>query len=416
MRIQKKGMWIGEKEISAQSGKTFTIYDPADGSPIAHVAEGGREEVELAVRAAAKAFEIWSKMGPRAKAKKLFDFSLLTRKHQEELAQMETANVGKPIQDSRQEAEAVADCLEYYAGAVQKFFGETIPVADQGLDITLREPMGVCGLIVPWNYPMMIASWKFAPALAAGNTVILNPASLTPLTALRLAEISLEAGLPEGVFNVVTGPGPTVGRAMAEHPGIPKISFTGETKTGAEIMAWGSPHIKRVSLELGGKSPNIIFDDADLELCVEKSVSSVFSNAGQDCCARSLAFIQKGIYERFLKAMLERTRRLRVNDPKKPETEMGPLISSDQREKAERYIRWAVEEGAVVACGGKTPEDPCLKKGFYLLPTILEKVRLHMRAAREEIFGPVLCVLPFKDEEEAVRLANRAEYGHSGSI
>ncbi|MBI4051300.1 MAG: aldehyde dehydrogenase, partial [Elusimicrobia bacterium] len=376
-----------------KTGKTYKVYSPATGSAIAEVAEAGVEDVERAVRSATKAFDVWSHMGPRERANKLFRFSNLVREHKEELALLETKNTGKPIRDSREEADVVADCLEYYAGTIQKFFGEIIPVTDRGLDFTLREPIGVCGLIVPWNYPMMIASWKFSPALAAGNTVILKPASLTPLTALNLAQLAMEAGIPEGVFNVVTGPGSVVGRAIAGHPGIPKISFTGETRTGAEIMTLGAPHIKRVSLELGGKSPNIIFDDAELDLCVEKSVFSVFSNAGQDCCARSRAFVQRGIYDRFLEALIKRTKALHVDDPQKSETEIGPMISMDQRKKVEGYVQDGVRDGAVVVCGGKAPAEPHLNKGSYFLPTILDKAKPDMKVVREEIFGPVLCVI-----------------------
>jgi len=329
---------------------------------------------------------------------------------------LECANVGKPIRDAREEAQTVADCIEYYAGAISKYFGETIPVADRGLDFTLREPVGVCGLIVPWNYPMMIASWKFAPALACGNTVVLKPASYTPLSALQLARWALEAGVPPGVFNVVTGPGALVGSALASHPRVDKVSFTGESATGAEIMRQGASTIKRVSLELGGKSPNIVFADADLEQAAQKSVFSVFSNAGQDCCARSRALVEERIYERFLDLFVTRTKALRVGEPEREETEVGPLISEKQRERVEAYIRSGVEEGATVACGGKPPPEAALKRGHFLLPTVLAPAKPSMRVVREEIFGPVLCVIPFKSEEEAVRLANDSEYGLSGSL
>ncbi|MEK9145601.1 MAG: aldehyde dehydrogenase family protein, partial [Elusimicrobiota bacterium] len=326
-KVPVHGMWIGGKEVPAESGKTFETLNPATGRVIARVAEGGTREVEAAVKAASKAFDVWSNLGPRERARLLFKFSALVRERRKELSDIETADTGKPVRDSREEADVVADCLEYYAGAVQKHFGETIPVSDRGLDLTLREPIGVCGLIVPWNYPMMIASWKFAPALAAGNAVILKPASWTPLSALKLAAWAVEAGLPEGVFNVVTGPGAVVGEAIAAHPGIPRISITGETKTGARIQKLGADLVKRVSLELGGKSPNVVFDDAELELCAERSAFSVFSNAGQDCCARSRVFIQRGIYEKFMDDLVSRTRRIRVGDPLLEETEVGPMIS-----------------------------------------------------------------------------------------
>jgi len=416
--VSKKavGLFIGGKEVAATEGKTFKTYNPATGQVITEVAEGGLADVDKAVAAARKAFPAWANIGNRNRAKILFRFSALVRERLEELAKLESANAGKPIRDAREEAEVVADCLEYYAGAISKFFGETIPVSDRGLDFTLKEPIGVCGLIVPWNYPMMIATWKMAPALACGNTVVLKPASYTPLSALKLAEWGLEAGLPPGVFNTVTGPGAVIGSAMAAHPGIDKISFTGETTTGADIMRKGAATIKRISLELGGKSPNIIFADADLELAAAKSVFSVFSNAGQDCCARSRAFVQDSVYDKWLSLFTAKTQAVKVGDPTKEETEVGPMISQKQKGIAEAYIKSGVEQGATVACGGKAPADPALSGGAYLLPTVLANADTTMKAVREEIFGPVLCVIPFKTEEDAVRMANDSEYGLSGTV
>ncbi|MEK6544596.1 MAG: aldehyde dehydrogenase family protein, partial [Elusimicrobiota bacterium] len=288
---QKAKLWnmiiSGGKTLSAD-GETMDVTNPATEEVIAQVPKCTKEDVNAAVQAAKLAMSgPWSTLSPKDRARLLFKFSAVVRENAEALAQLETANTGKPLADSRWEAGNVADCLEYYAGAISKYFGETIPVASKGLDFTLRQPVGVCALIVPWNYPMMIATWKMAPALACGNTIVLKPASNTPLSALKLGELALTAGIPAGVVNVITGPGAQVGSVLAAHPDVAKVSFTGETTTGAEIMRLGSDTIKRISLELGGKSPNVVFSDCDFDACVEGSAMSVFSNAGQDCCARS---------------------------------------------------------------------------------------------------------------------------------
>lgn len=409
-------LWINGRPTPSVSGRSFEVHNPATGEIIARVAEGGAEDVNRAVKAAERALQgPWSRLSTSERARLLFKISQLVRDRLEELAQLETANTGKPIRDSRDEAGVVAACFEYYAGAIGKYFGETIPVGKRGLDVTLREPVGVCGLIVPWNYPMMIAVWKLAPALACGNTALLKPASYTPLSALFIAKLCSEAGIPEGVVNVVAGPGAVVGETMAAHPGISKISFTGETTTGARITKAAADTIKRVSLELGGKSPNVIFEDADLERCAVASANSVFSNAGQDCCARSRAIVHRKVYDRFLEAIIRKTRAFVVGDPLKEETEIGPMISVRQRDHVAEYIRIGRAEGAKLACGGDVPSGP-LAKGAYLKPAVLEKAKPDMRVVREEIFGPVLCVLPFDTEEEAVRIANGTEYGLSGSI
>ncbi len=403
-------------QLSTSVSAKFPVFNPATGEILSEVADCGAPEVDRAVQSAQKAFEIWSRLLPKERARKLFDFANLVRKNREHLAAMETSNAGKPLRDSLDEADAAADTIEYYAGAVQKHFGETIPVSDRGIDFTVYEPVGICGLIVPWNYPMMIAAWKFAPALAAGNAAILKPSPYTPLTALRLAELAVEAAIPKGTLDVLTDSQNAAGRAIVEHPRIPNISFTGSTKTGSSIMAMAAPLVKRVSLELGGKSPNIIFDDAELDLCVERSAAAVFSNAGQDCCARSRAFVQKGIYDRYLKALVRVAEKMRVGDPLDPKTEIGPLISEAQRRKVADYVASGIEEGAELLCGGKAPEDSSLKKGFYFRPTVVSRAKPGMRMVREEIFGPVLSVIPFEDEEEAVRLANDSDYGLSASI
>lgn len=410
-------LWIDGKKQKSLTGKTFPVRNPANGDIIAQVAEGGLADVDAACQAAAKAAQgPWARLLPRQRARILFDVARKVRDAQEELAQLETRNTGKPLADSRDEAQGAADTFEYYAGAVSKYFGETIPVGANGLNFTLREPIGVCALIVPWNYPLMITAWKLAPALACGNTVVIKPASWTPLTALRLAELCSEAGMPEGVVNVITGPGGVVGEALAGHPLVRKISFTGETSTGARITKAAADSIKRVSLELGGKSANVIFDDADLDVCVEKSIWSVFSNTGQDCCARSRAIVQHKIYDKFLERFVARARKIVVGDPLKKGTEMGPMISVKQRDSVAAYVELGKKEGATLAYWGGVPRDGELSKGAYITPAVLSDTEPKMRVVQEEIFGPVLCVLPFKTEEEAVALANDSPYGLSGSL
>jgi len=413
-----KTMLIDGEWLPAESGKTFAVHNPATGEEIARVAKADTPDVDRAVRAAHRAFEHgpWSDLRPPERARLLFTVARLIRERLEEIANVETQNVGKPIRDSRDEVGAAADCFEYYAGAIPRIFGETIPVASPGLDFTLREPIGVVALIVPWNFPFVMAAWKVAPALATGNTVILKPASYTPLTALLLGQICQAAGIPPGVVNVVTGPGATAGASLAGHPLVGKIAFTGETETGKQIMHLAADSIKKVSLELGGKSPNIIFDDADLDEAANTSALAVFGNAGQDCCARSRAFVHEGVYDAFLAKFVARTRSLKVGDPMDPDTEVGPLISPNQRERVVGYIRLGQAEGAKLACGGDIPTDPGRSRGCYLLPAVLANVQNRMRVAQEEIFGPVLCMIPFRDEDEAVRLTNDTIYGLSGSL
>ena len=414
----EKPMLVDGSWIPAESGKTFAVHNPSTGEEIARVAKADTPDVDRAVRAAHRAFEEgpWSHLRPPERARYLFTVARLIRERLEEIAALETRNVGKPIRDSRDEVGAAADCFEYYAGAVPRIYGETIPVASPGLDFTLREPIGVVALIVPWNFPFIMGAWKVAPALAAGNTVILKPASYTPLTALLLGEICQAAGIPPGVVNVITGPGFTAGASLAGHPLVGKIAFTGETETGKQIMHLAADSIKKVSLELGGKSPNIIFDDADLDEAVNTSALAVFGNAGQDCCARSRAFVQQGVHDAFLAKFVARTKTLKVGDPMDSETEVGPLISPGQRERVVEYIRVGQSEGAKLACGGEVPTDPARARGSYLFPAVLTQVQNRMRVAQEEIFGPVLCVIPFRDEDEAVRLANDTIYGLSGSL
>ena len=410
-------MIIGGEQADAADGQTFEVVNPATGELIARAPLAGPKDVDRAVKAARDAFEgPWSTWSASKRGRSLAKYSSLVKQHLEELAQLESANVGKPIVGARGEALAVSLVFEYYAGAANKVFGETIPVSRPGLDFTLREPVGVCGLIVPWNFPMNMASWKLAPALAAGNTTILKPASYTPLTAIRLGELALEAGLPPGVVNVITGPGGTAGAALAAHPGVDKIAFTGETTTGQEILRLAAGNIKKVSLELGGKSPNIVFADADLERFAAESPYAVFDNAGQDCCARSRIFVEASVHDRVVELFTEATKRVVVGDPSDEKTEMGSLISQRQRERVLDYIGIGRDEGAELAYGGDVPTGDPYDAGAYLMPTIFDGCGPDMRIVREEIFGPVVVVIPFADEAEAVRLANDTPYGLSGSI
>jgi acyl-CoA reductase-like NAD-dependent aldehyde dehydrogenase len=410
-------MLIGGEQVAAADGQTFDVVSPVDGAVIARVAKGGTEDVDRAVSAAQRAFEgEWRTWSQTRRGQAIARLAALTRDHLEELAAMESRNMGKPISSARWEIGAVADVLDYHAGAANKLMGETIPVSKPGFDFTLREPIGVVGLIVPWNFPLMLASWKMGPALAAGNTAILKPASYTPLTAIRFAELALEAGIPAGVLNVVTGPGATAGAAIAAHPGIGKVAFTGETATGQEIMRAAAGNLKKVSLELGGKSPNIVFADADIERFAAESPYSVFDNCGQDCCARARIIVERSVHDQVVELFAAATRKVKVGDPNDPDTEVGTMVSLRQRATVLDYIRIGREEGARVVAGGGVPGGPAYAQGAYILPTIFENVRSGMRIAQEEIFGPVVVVIPFDTEEEAVRLANDTPYGLSGSI
>jgi betaine-aldehyde dehydrogenase len=410
-------MIIGGEQVDAADGQTFDVVNPATGQVLARVPLGGPEDVNRAVKAAQAAFEgPWSTWSASKRGRTLQKYSNLVKQHLEELAQLESQNVGKPISGARGEALAVSLVFEYYAGAANKLFGETIPVSKPGLDFTLREPIGVVGLIVPWNFPMNMASWKLGPALAAGNTAILKPASYTPLSAIRLGELALEAGFPPGVVNVVTGPGGSAGASLAGHPGVGKVAFTGETTTGQEIMRQAANNVKKVSLELGGKSPNIVFADADLERWAAESPYSVFDNAGQDCCARSRIFVEASVHDRAVELFTAATQKVVVGDPAHEKTEMGSLVSERQRERVSEYIGIGKEEGAELVYGGEAPTGDPFDIGAYLMPTIFDGANTGMRVVREEIFGPVVAIIPFSDEAEAVRLANDTPYGLSGSI
>jgi acyl-CoA reductase-like NAD-dependent aldehyde dehydrogenase len=383
------------------------VIEPATEQVMAEVPRAGVEEVDAAVARAKAAFPAWRAVAPADRAKLLRDLAEAIAGRHEDLARMEARNAGKPIGDARGEIGMVVETFGYYAGAPERLLGQTIPVAG-GVDMTFREPLGVVGLIVPWNFPLTIASWKVAPALAAGNCVVLKPAELTPLTALELEVLALDAGLPEGVLNVAAGPGSVCGRRLVEHPDVAKIAFTGSTEVGRGIAAGAAQTIKRVTLELGGKSANVVFADADLEAAAAAAPMAVFGNAGQDCCARSRILVQREAVDDFLAALRPAVERITVGDPLDDSTQMGPLISAGQRETVASYV----PEDAAVAIRGNAPDGP----GYWFPPTVLAPVANDDRAAAEEIFGPVACVIPFADEEEAVRLANETIYGLSGSI
>ncbi|WP_433358463.1 aldehyde dehydrogenase family protein [Micromonospora saelicesensis] len=382
------------------------MVDPARGVGFREVAAASVDEVDAAIARAAAAFETWRQVGAGDRARLLRRFAAVVDAHLDELAVLEVRNSGHTIGNARWEAGNVRDVLDYYAGAPERLTGRQIPVPG-GLDVTFHEPLGVVGVIVPWNFPMPIAAWGFAPALAAGNTVVLKPAELTPLTALRLAELAREAGLPDGVFTVIPGEGSVVGERFVSHPAVRKICFTGSTEVGTRIMAGCATQVKRLTLELGGKSANIVFADADLERAAATAPGAVFDNAGQDCCARSRILVQRSVYDRFLELLEPAVRAVRVEDPSRDTAEMGPLISAAQRDRVAGYLA-----GATVAFTGSCPDGP----GFWHAPTVLLADSPADRHWREEIFGPVVSVLPFDDEADAVRLANDTEYGLSGSI
>lgn len=414
-KIPDGRLFIGGKWRDAASGKKFETVNPATGKIITRVAEGDRADIDLAVKAARKAFDEgpWRKFSARERGRILWKVSEVLEKHKEELAWLETLDNGKPIRDSvAVDVPGTIECFQYYAGWANKIYGETIPVDGPYFNYTLREPVGVVGAIVPWNFPLVLASGKLAPALACGSTVVLKPAEQTPLTALRLAECLREAGLPDGVVNVVTGFGPTAGRALVEHAGVDKIAFTGEYLTGQEIMRNASGTLKRVSLELGGKSPNVIFADADLERAVENAMTGAFFNAGQVCCAGTRIFVEKKIHDSFTEKLVERAKGLRQGDPMDPKTEMGPQVSEEQLDKVMRYVAIGRKEGAKLILGGGRPDLP----GFFFRPTVFDQATNRMRISREEIFGPVASIIPFKDFDEVIRESNDTFYGLAAAV
>ncbi|MFF4303526.1 aldehyde dehydrogenase family protein [Streptomyces sp. NPDC001601] len=392
--------------MSQRQQYELDVLNPATEEVIATVPGAVEADVDTAVRRAARAQERWAALAPGERARLLRRFAVTVDEHQEELARLEVREAGHTVGNARWEAGNVRDLLDYAAGGVERLTGRQIPVTG-GLDVTLLEPLGVVGVIAPWNFPMPIAAWGTAPALAAGNAVVLKPAETTPLTALRLAELALEAGLPEHLFQVLPGRGDIAGEALVKHAGVAKIVFTGSTRVGKRIMALCADQVKRVTLELGGKSPNLVFADADIEAAAAAAPMSFLDNSGQDCCARTRILVQRTVYDRFLELLTPAVESVTVGDPADEKTDMGPLISRAQLERVRSYV-----DADAPGIRGKAPEGP----GFWFPPTVLTGVDPHARVAAEEVFGPVAVVLPFDDETDAVRLANDTEYGLSGSI
>jgi betaine-aldehyde dehydrogenase len=385
---------------------TTTLINPSTGVALREVPSTSIEETDAAIERAHAAFSAWRAVAPGERARLLRSFAAAVDAHVEELARLEVENSGHTIANARWEAGNVRDCLNYYSAAPERLFGRQIPVPG-GVDVTFREPLGVVGVIVPWNFPMPIAGWGFAPALSAGNTVVLKPAEITPLTAIRIAELALEAGLPEGVFTVLPGQGSVVGQRFVTHPLVRKVCFTGSTEVGKQIMAGCADQVKRVTLELGGKSANVVFADADIEKAAAAAPYAVFDNAGQDCCARSRILVERTAYDEFVGRLETAVRGMKVVDPAQDDSEMGPLVSARQRDSVQSYI-----DGASVAFQGSAPTGD----GFWLPPTVVESKATDEAVWREEVFGPVVAMMPFDDEEHAVALANDTEYGLSGSI
>ena len=408
------GQWV-----DAASGKTFTTPNPATGEVLAEVAEGDKADIDKAVAAARRAFDgKWSKVSARDRGRLLYKLSQLIEERSAELAALETADNGKPIRESSYvDLPQVVENFEYFAGWATKIEGETIPVPGSMFNYTLREPVGVCGQIIPWNFPLLMAAWKLAPALAAGNTVVLKPAEQTPVTAMELGKLVQEAGFPEGVVNIVPGYGETAGAALASHAGINKVAFTGSTEVGKIIARAASENLTKVSLELGGKAPNIVFADADIEQAVNGAMMGIFFNQGQVCCAGSRLFLEAAVKDEFLDKLRTKAEKIKVGNPMDQGTMMGPQVSQEQLDRIKSYMEIGVGEGANVLAGGQPPQlEPEFQNGYFFQPTILTDVKNEMRIAQEEIFGPVVSVLTFEDEDELIKQANDTVYGLSAGL
>jgi phenylacetaldehyde dehydrogenase len=413
-------MLIDGKWVEAASGKTLTTYDPATEEPLAEVPAGDKEDVDRAVRAARRAFESgpWRRMTPSERGRAIWKLADLVEAHAEEFAQLETLDNGKPLAVARvADVPLVVDHFRYYAGWATKVEGETIPVSIPGqrvLTYTLREPVGVVGQIIPWNFPLLMAAWKLGVALACGNTVVLKPAEQTPLSALRLGELLEEAGIPPGVVNIVTGFGESAGAAIASHPDIDKVAFTGSTEVGHAIMHAAAGNLKRVSLELGGKSPNIVFADADLDEAAAGAASAIYFNHGQCCCAGSRLYVEQKVYDKLVPRLIEFSEKIKVGPGMDLSSEMGPLVSSEQYERVTGYLKAGKQQGAKAVTGGDRPKN--LKKGYFVAPTVFTDVKPDMKVVREEIFGPVVCAIPFKDPEEVAAAGNDTTYGLAAAV
>jgi len=417
--VRRYRLFVNGKFVDAQSGKTFESTNPHDRSVVAVVAEADKADVDAAVAAARAALDgPWAQMPPGERAKILLRMADLIDQRALDLGRLETLDMGGPLMLTSGMAQLSAEVFRYWAGMATKIHGITSQPMRPGdfLGYTLREPVGVVGGITPWNGPLIMATWKTAPALACGNTVVLKPAEHTPMTAMELAAIAAEAGLPEGVLNVVPGFGPTAGAALASHPGVDKIAFTGEHVTGRLVVQMSVTNLKTVTLELGGKSPHIIFDDVDLETAVANALFGLYMNTGQICSAGTRILVQASMYDRFLERFVERSKTIRIGDPLDFDTRMGPLVSEEQQRKVERYVEIGKKEGAKLLCGGKRPADPALAKGFYFEPTVFGDVDNKMQIAQEEIFGPVASVIRFTDEDDAVRIGNDVIYGLAAGV
>ena len=416
LKSSPKKLLIGGKWVPAKSGKTFETINPANEEVLAMVAEGDKADVDEAVKAARKAFEegAWPRMRPHERTRLLLKVADLIEKNAEELAELETLDNGKAISESKTiDVPASAESFRYYAGWATKIYGETNPSPPSMFNYTLREPVGVCGQIIPWNFPLLMASWKIAPALACGNVVILKPAEQTPLTALRLGELLMEAGIPEGVVSIITGFGPGAGSSIVAHPDVDKVAFTGSTEVGKEILKGSAGNLKRVSLELGGKSPNIIFPDADMQAAARSSMLGIFMTQGQVCAAGSRVLVQQGIYDQFVDALSKASEAMKIGAPLDPSTRIGPVVSREQYDRVTNYIKIGKSEGAKVKIGGEEKPQP---KGYYVKPTIFTDVKNSMRIAQEEIFGPVVSAIAFKDENDAVLQGNDTTYGLAAAV
>lgn len=404
-------LFIDGQFVPARNGGTIDVINPYNGELITKIAAAEAEDVDLAVAAAKRAFPAWSAMGASERGRLLLKLADLIEDNLEELAQLESLDTGHPIRDSRRlDVPRTAGCFRYFGGIADKIEGSVIPVEPGFLNYVLREPIGVVGQIVPWNFPLMFTSWKLGPALAAGNTVVLKPSELTPLSTIKIAELIKEAGFPDGVVNVVAGYGKTAGQRLADHEDVGKIAFTGSTATGQSIVHSSAGNLKRVQLELGGKGANIVFEDANIDAAVNGSAWAIFHNQGQACIAGSRLLLHDAIADEFLDKFIKLAESIKLGDPLDPETEMGPLTSEAHRDKVLAYVKIAEEEGGKILSGGKSPEDEALKKGFYLLPTIVD-ANPKDRVAQEEVFGPFITVLRFKTDEEALEIANCTEYG-----
>ena len=416
VRIRQTQLLIDGKWVPAVSGKTFETINPATGEVIANVAEADKADVDLAVKAARRAFDKgpWRKMSARERGKLIYRLAELMDEHREELAMLETLDNGKPINDSRNADLPLAiDCYRYYAGWADKVEGKTIPINGNFMCYTRHEPVGVVGQIIPWNFPILMQAWKLGPALAMGCTVVLKPAEQTPLTALRVGELAMEAGIPDGVINILPGFGPTAGGAIAHHKDIDKVAFTGSTEVGKIIMkAAADSNLKRVTLELGGKSPNIVFADADIDAAVEGAHFALFFNQGQCCCAGSRLFVESHIHDEFVDRLVKRVKKVKVGDPFDPSTNQGPQVSQEQFDIVMKYIESGKNGGAKMMTGGKRVGD----KGFFIEPTVFADVQDEHQIACEEIFGPVLSVIPFKDADEMIERGNRTMYGLAAGV